>query len=76
VLAIGGGVLVLALALLVAWGLRATRAASAAAISPALVAYLEQRDRELWRAVAEVSRRSLPSGDRGQVTIYADKTQR
>ena len=67
--AIGGGVLVAALVILVFWDLRATRAAPPATIPPALLAYLQDRDQAMWRAIAAEQRRRLPEAS-GPVVIY------
>ena len=78
--AIGGGILVLVLTGLVVWDLRSRPPAQP---DPALLFYLDRlrldgakRDRELWHALAELSRRGLPSGDNGRgVVIYDNRRQ-
>ena len=72
----GGGVVVLVVAALIFWDLRARRPAT----DPALLIYLDRLrldsvagDRELWHAIGELDRRALPSGySRGEVIIWPD----
>ena len=74
VLAIGGGILVLVLAGLAFWDLRARRQTTPAA-DPALLLYLERQrldQAQLWRAIATLDRRSLVArgNDAREVVIY------
>jgi len=79
VLAFGGGILILALAMLMFWDFRGQR--QQAVVDPGLLFYLDRlrlesagRDRELWHAIGELSRRELASGNGGgEVIIYPDK---
>jgi hypothetical protein len=74
VLAIGGGLLLAGLGLLLFWDLR--RQAQPAGTDPALLLYLDRlrlQQAEQWRAIATLARRSLPSGDEGEVIIYSNR---
>ena len=73
VLAIGGGVLLLVLAGLVAWDLR-SRQAPASTVDPVLLAYLDRLQLEQaqqWRVLAHVARRDAVSSGR-EVEIWRE----
>jgi len=73
-----GGVGVGGLALAFLWDLRRTRPVAA---EPGLLLYLErlqldaaERDRQLWRAIAQLDRKAIGPG-REEVTIYPERRQ-
>ena len=78
VLAILGAVLLAGLGAVLFWDLRRQPRPTT---DPALLVYLErlrlegrERDRELWHALAELTRRSLPaSASRGEVVLYDER---
>ena len=74
VLAIGGGVLLLVLAGLVAWDLR-SRQAPASTVDPVLLAYLDRlqvEQAQQWRVLAHVARRDAVSSGR-EVEIWRER---
>ena len=83
VLLIWGGLLLVGFAAFVVWDLRALRERQTAAGSdPALLFHLErlqleqaERDREIWRVLGLLARRTLPAGVGTEVTIYPDREE-
>ena len=81
VLLIGGGLLLVGFAAFVVWDLRSLRERQTAAGSdPALLLYLDrlrieqaERDREIWRVLGLLARRTLPAGVGTEVTIYPER---
>ena len=79
VLSILGAGVVFTLLVLAFWDLRGLRQAGGG--NGAILAYLDrlqldqaQRDRDLWRAIATMDRRSLAPGDKSrEVVLYQDK---